>query len=120
MNVHTLKETLFSDFALQQIELPLVSVLMPAYNHQQFVEQAVRSVWAQTYKNIELIVIDDGSSDRTLEILKRLSLQSPISMKVDTHANQGICRTLNKCFDLSRGELIAFLASDDQYSEKFI
>jgi FkbM family methyltransferase len=100
--------------------LPLVSVLMPAYNHERFVEQAVRSVWEQSYKNIELIVIDDGSSDGTLKILRELDSISPISMQVHTQANQGICRTLNKCFAISNGVWVAHLASDDQYRENFI
>jgi len=104
----------------QEQGTPLVSVLMPAYNHERFVEQAVRSVWAQTYKNIELIVIDDGSRDRTLEILRRLSSVSPIPMQVHTQPNHGVCRTLNKCFALSKGSWVSFLASDDQYRENFI
>ncbi len=61
---------------------PLVSVIMPAYNHERFVEEAVRSVWAQTYANVEVIVLDDGSRDRTPEILRRLEAESPIPMRV--------------------------------------
>lgn len=99
---------------------PSVSVLMPAYNHEQFVEQAVRSVWRQSYKNIELVAIDDGSSDGTLKVLKDLSVISPIPMQVHTQANQGLCRTLNRCIKNSSGEWIAILASDDQYRENFI
>jgi alpha-1,3-rhamnosyltransferase len=104
----------------QMKDLPLVSVLMPAYNHEKFVEQAVKSVWDQTYANVELIVIDDGSSDNTLEILQALCAVSPISMMVHTQKNQGICRTLNSCFELSRGEWISLLASDDVYQNNFI
>lgn len=53
---------------------PKVSVILPSYNHEQYVEAAVRSVMLQSGVDFELIVIDDGSKDRTPEILKRLSL----------------------------------------------
>lgn len=102
------------------IQLPLVSVLMPAYNHERFVEEAVKSVWDQTYKNIELIVVDDGSSDQTLNILQKLCAISPISMKVYTQQNHGVCYTMNKCFEMSHGDWIAGLASDDKYQNNFI
>ena len=53
-------------------EYPLVSVIMPAYNHEQFVEEAVRSVWSQTYPNVELVALNDGSPDATGAVLDGL------------------------------------------------
>lgn len=101
-------------------ELPLVSVLMPAYNHARFVEQAVMSVWQQSYKNLELIVIDDGSSDDTYSILQSLKERSPLPFHLEKQKNQGVCKTLNKCLTLSNGEWISTLASDDMYRPDFI
>ena len=99
---------------------PRVSVLMPAYNHERFVEQAVRSVWEQTARDIELIVIDDGSTDSTAEILQALAAGSPIPMKVSVQANAGISTTLNRAAGQARGEWVSILASDDYYVTHFI
>lgn len=99
---------------------PLVSVLIPAYNHEQFVEQAVRSVWNQSYKNIEIILIDDGSSDNTGLLAHRLKEESPICMKVLVRENRGLCKTLNECLSLANGEWVSLLASDDYYHPEFV
>jgi alpha-1,3-rhamnosyltransferase len=99
---------------------PRVSILMPAYNHEKFVEQAVRSVWDQTVKDIELIVVDDGSKDSTPAILQELAASSPVPMTVSVQPNAGISATLNRAFSQARGEWIAILASDDFYGPDFI
>lgn len=99
------------------IGTPLVSVIIPSYNHEKYIEESVRSVWRQTYKNIELIVIDDGSSDQSINILNRLQHDSPIVMKVVQKENEGICKTLNLGLKLSSGKYISILASDDRYLE---
>lgn len=100
---------------------PLVSVLMPAYRHAPFVEQAIKSVWKQSYRPLELLVCDDCSSDRTFEIASSLSQESPIPMKVFRNSvNRGICGTLNSLLEESTGEWIALLPSDDFYAERFI
>nr|MDQ3283482.1 glycosyltransferase [Acidobacteriota bacterium] len=93
---------------------PLVSVLMAAYNHEKYVEDSVRSIFAQTYPNLELIVIDDGSRDRTPDILRRLAAESPIPMRLEVQSNVGTTRTMNRAFSLANGEIIAFSASDDR------
>lgn len=101
-------------------KLPLVSVLMPAYNHAQFVERAVKSVWNQTYKNIELIVVDDGSLDGTYKVLMELRELSPIKFRLESQNNHGVSYTLNKCIKMAQGEWIATLASDDMYRSDYI
>ena len=95
--------------------MPLVSVIMPSYNHEKYIEEAIRSVWEQTYPNVELIVLDDGSKDKSSEIIKSLEKISPIPMKVVFKENEGLCRTLNKGVALAEGEYIGVLASDDRY-----
>ena len=100
---------------------PLVSVLMPAYQHARFVEEAIRSVWNQSYRPLELLVCDDCSSDSTYEIASELAHESPIPMKVFRNSvNLGICGTLNSLIEESSGEWIALLPSDDFYGESFI
>ncbi len=94
---------------------PLVSVVMPAYNHGAYVESAVRSVWSMDYRPMELIVLNDGSTDDTLEILRRLEADSPIRMLVIDKQNEGICKTLNDGLGLANGKYITFLASDDEF-----
>lgn len=94
--------------------LPLVSVVMPAYNHERFVEEAVQSVWAQTYPYLELVVLNDGSPDGTGAVLDRLQPISPIPMRVVHKANEGLCRTLNRGLAMVSGEFVAFAASDDR------
>ena len=95
---------------------PLVTIIIPAYNHEAFVEQALESVLHQTYKNIELIVIDDGSTDRTAERIGEV-VRSAGAGKVTflTQENHGLPRTLNRGLQLARGQYVAFLASDDAY-----
>ena len=88
---------------------PLVSVIMPAYNASLYIEEAIRSVLDQDYPNIELIVIDDGSSDGTAELAESLGEQ----VRVIRQINGGPAAARNKGIADARGELIAFLDADD-------
>ncbi len=99
---------------------PLVTVVMPSYNHAKFIEEGIRSVWDQTYKSVELIVVDDGSNDDSWIIIEELALQSPIRMLIKRQENKGLCTTLNNGIKKSTGDLIALLASDDFYHPDFI
>lgn len=97
----------------------LVSVIIPAYNHSQYVQEAIQSVIDQTYKNIELIVIDDGSKDDTwtkINEMKSVCEERFVRVVLETQANKGTCLTLNKLLQLANGEYIHFLASDDKFS----
>lgn len=92
---------------------PLVTVVIPSYNHERYVEQAVRSVMDQTYGNIELIVIDDGSRDASARLLAQLKEQ--YGFKLVVRPNKGLSATLNEGIGMASGKYIAFLASDDFY-----
>src|SRR5207245_2207544 len=94
-----------------------ISVVMASYNYERYIEESVKSVWDQSYPNLELVIVDDASTDATLAILKELEKRSPIGMTIDCNkANQGLNRTQNLAVGLARGDLIAFLASDDKYA----
>lgn len=84
---------------------------MSAYNHEKFVEQAILSIMNQTYQDFELLVIDDGSSDRTPEILERLSKE--YGFYFERQENMGLVPTLNKLVGMAKGEYITGCASDD-------
>jgi alpha-1,3-rhamnosyltransferase len=91
----------------------LVSVIIPCYNHEKYVSEALESVFNQTYKNIELIVIDDESKDDSVSVVKEIQKRYPFTFI--TQENMGVCKTLNKAISLSKGEYIALLASDDYW-----
>ncbi len=104
-------------------DFPLVSVIIPAYNHDQFIEKTIRSVMAQTYPNIELIIINDGSKDKTWNIINKLHKECVEKLQrviIKDQENQGTCRTLNRLITLAKGEYIALIASDDMYAPRAI
>lgn len=88
----------------------LVSVIVPAYNVEQFVEATVRSLLAQTYRELEIIVVDDGSTDSTPQVLARLA--DP-RLRVVRFDNGGLPAARNRGWELAQGEVLAFLDADD-------
>ena len=95
---------------------PLVSVLIPAYNHENYVQETIKSIIDQTYKNIELIVVDDGSKDSTWQKIQEMRGKCEerfTRVHFDTKENEGTCATLNKLLALSKGEYVYIIASDD-------
>lgn len=97
---------------MEQRELPpLVSVLLASYNHEKYVEAAVRSVMAQKGVAFELIVIDDGSKDKSPEILERLSAE--LRFRYVHRENKGVVATLNELVSLACGKYFCSFASDD-------
>ncbi len=96
---------------------PLISVLIPSYNHECYIEETIRSVWSQPYKNIEIVVVDDCSSDGTVALLEKLRESSPVPMKVYVNAHQlGPSRNCNKAIAYATGDLVTFMASDDFFT----
>lgn len=96
---------------VSQQKPPLISVILPAYNAERFLEEAIDSILAQTYKNFELIVLNDGSTDRTEEII--LSYNDPRIRYIKNESNLKLIKTLNKGIDLARGKYIARMDADD-------
>ena len=89
---------------------PLVSIVTPTYNQAEFLAKTIESVMAQSYRNIEYIVLDDGSSDSTPEVLARHRREGILC---DRHANMGQTASINRGWLMARGEIVAWLNSDD-------
>lgn len=97
---------------------PLVSVIIPAYNAEPFIEETLQSVLSQTYQTIEILVVDDGSSDRTPEIVERYAQQDS-RIKLLRQTNQGVAAARNLAIAHAAGEYIAPIDADDiWYREK--
>ncbi|MFQ3192735.1 MAG: alpha-1,3-rhamnosyltransferase [Paraglaciecola sp.] len=93
---------------------PLVTVVVPSYNHVDYVTRCINSIMQQTYKSFEVVVIDDGSSDGTVELISALSIKHGFTFV--SQKNAGVCKTLNRAVnEFSNGEYIAILASDDYW-----
>lgn len=91
---------------------PLVSVLMTVYNAQRYVDAAIGSIIDQTFRDFEFIIIDDGSTDNSLEVIKRNAARDR-RIHVISRANTGIVKALNEGLEAARGELIARMDADD-------
>jgi glycosyltransferase involved in cell wall biosynthesis len=89
---------------------PLVSILIPAYNSQEWIADTIRSALAQTWQHKEIIVVDDGSKDGTLDVLRQF--ESDL-VRVHCQPNQGAAAARNKAFSLSKGDYIQWLDADD-------
>jgi glycosyltransferase involved in cell wall biosynthesis len=89
---------------------PLVSILIPAYNAERWIADTIQSAIGQTWPNKEIIIVDDGSSDRTLSIARRFSSKT---VSVVTQQNQGASAARNRAFALCQGDYIQWLDADD-------
>src|SRR5690242_8772761 len=95
---------------------PLVSVIVPAWNHERFIDAALRSLIGQTYPHLELIVLDDGSTDCTytrIEALKPELERRFIRVETGTQANEGSAVTISRCLERAQSDLVYMLDSDD-------
>ncbi|MCI8550029.1 MAG: glycosyltransferase [Lachnospiraceae bacterium] len=90
---------------------PLVSVIMPAYNGEKYIGEAIESILNQTHENLELIIVEDHSTDRTPEVIRRY--QDPRLRVYFNGRNEGISYSTNRGIDESRGKYIALLDDDD-------
>lgn len=100
--------------------LPKVTIVMPLYNHQAYVVEALESVFGQTYRNIELIVIDDGSADRSVAAAAMALKSCPFPHVFLRRENNGAHATINEGIGLARGEFVNILNSDDAFAARRI
>ncbi len=96
-------------------KMPKVSVIIPVYNGEKFLSEAIESVVAQTYLDWEIITVNDGSTDRSLEILRKYEKQLPSKIYVINQENKGPSLTRNMAIAEAKGEYIAFLDCDDSW-----
>jgi glycosyltransferase involved in cell wall biosynthesis len=108
---------------LKSTNSPLVSVIVPSFNHGRYITEALNSVLNQTYPNIELIVVDDKSTDSSLKLVNKwiASIESKnrfsrVHLSCNSK-NSGAAYSLNEGLKIARGELITFLNSDDYYDK---
>lgn len=92
---------------------PLISICIPTYNGEKYLQEALDSVKNQTYKNIEVIISDDQSQDRTIEICQQLKEEVDFPVFIYSHKPNGIGANWNHCIEKTNGEYIKFLFQDD-------
>ena len=97
---------------------PLVSVCIPAYNNAGYIKDTIDSILNQTYKNIELIIVDDCSTDNTVEVIESVSDERIKLFHNDT--NLGMTGNWNRCLELAQGEFIKLICADDMIDENAI
>jgi glycosyltransferase involved in cell wall biosynthesis len=99
--------------------IPMVTVIVPAYNVERYIESCVASILCQTFKNIEIIVINDGSTDNTAAILDRIA-QREHRVKIIHTENNGVSAARNNGIRLAEGEYLIFVDGDDYLSQDFV
>ncbi len=92
---------------------PLVTVICTSYNHKYFIEECVNSVLNQTYTNIELILVDNASTDGSVGAIEKIINKNPTIRLIKNDENIGLCRAFNQAFRMSKGEYLIDLAADD-------
>jgi succinoglycan biosynthesis protein ExoO len=98
---------------MDEATTPRVSVIVPAYNAAGFLKRALHSALAQTMPDLELIVVDDASSDSTLALARDVAARDPRVRVLHNEHNRGMYATYNRAIDVARGEWIAALDADD-------
>ena len=95
----------------QRITNPLVSIILPTYNHGSFLKSAIESIKAQDYLNLELIIINDGSTDDSSQILRNFSSDSRV--RIINQENQGLPKALNNGFKVASGDFLTWTSADN-------
>jgi alpha-1,3-rhamnosyltransferase len=97
-----------------------VSVVVPSYNHAQFVALTLRSIMKQSFVPAELVVIDDGSTDDSPEVIEQTLKDCPFPCELIARSNRGLCATLNEGLARTKGDYFAYLGSDDVWLPNFL
>lgn len=102
------------------MESPLVSVVIPVYNREKYIAKALESACRQSYRNLEIIVVDNKSTDTTWEILKEWQEKDPRIRIYQNESNIGPVLNWGRCFELAKGKYVKILWSDDWMAPEFI
>lgn len=94
-------------------QTPVVSVIMPAYNAERFLEEAVRSVMNQSFREWELLILDDCAQDATYTLAEKLAAEDDRIVLLRNEQNMGVAKTRNRGLDLCKGQYVALIDSDD-------
>lgn len=97
----------------QYKDYPLVSIVVPAYNHESYIANCIHSILEQDYPDMDLIVINDGSTDGTDQRIKEIHAKKPLRFRYISKQNEGLMKTLNLGLKLAQGKYFCELASDD-------
>ena len=98
----------------------LISVVVTSYNHEKYIEQCLRSIFNQTYRNIELIILDDGSTDGSNQIIQNVLNDSPFETSFESHENLGVVKNRNMGLGLTKGDYLLFVDSDNYLDMDYI
>ena len=98
---------------------PLISIIVPCYNVERYVEQCIRSIMGQSYKNIEIITVDDGSPDNSSQILDKLANEDS-RIKVIHKQNAGVSAARNSGLDVATGDYVVFVDGDDYLAPDYV
>ena len=93
-------------------QTPVISVLIPAYNHEKYIRGTIESVLGQTYRDLEVVVINDGSTDGTDSAIREYKDSRVVYI---SRENRGAHNTINQAIALAQGEYVSILNSDDVY-----
>lgn len=99
--------------------MPKFSIIIPLYNKEAYVRKALESVVAQTYRDFELIIVDDGSTDNSMEVVRGLKIEDR-RLKILTQGNSGVAVARNNGVAVSKGEYVCFLDADDWWEPTFL
>ncbi|EDX86660.1 glycosyl transferase, group 2 family protein [Synechococcus sp. PCC 7335] len=100
------------------MRLPEISVILPAYNTEKYIGRAIASALNQSISNIEIIVVDDGSTDNTVSVIQQIQAQDERLKLLINEQNMGVSKTRNRALAAAQGDWIAVLDSDDWYDQK--
>ena len=110
------RDLVASRVAIRDAVRPRVAVVVPCFNHARYLESTLESVYAQTYRDLEIIVIDDGSRDASPQIAQRVLARSPFPSRFVARANRGAAHTINEGIALSSAPYVNLLNSDDAFA----
>lgn len=95
------------------MKAPLISVIMPVYNAEKYLDESISSILNQTFTNFEMIIINDSSKDNSLKIIKRYQKKDKRVILIENKKNMGVSRTRNEALKISRGKYISIMDADD-------